>query len=130
MSVRRHAFARLPRRLGIQRTYASATRRDSIDIRRGASANSNCAHVSFHGISGMYDFADAGMGLTGRRSRAVFQNVDIRVAWSKSVPPQPRYMASKRTHSPAKPNVAVCAVLKLSHPAEPLSPAETTTVIP
>src|SRR6266704_4367294 len=83
------------------------------------------AQESFQGISGMYPSAD---------SRPVplveLQKVVCLPASSKSVPPTATLNDVEAIPLTAKPPVATACVVKSSHPAEPLSPAETIAVIP
>src|SRR5215472_15412808 len=84
------------------------------------------AQESFHGISGMYPSADS------REPAALveLQNVVWVPTSSKSVPPTATLNGVEAMPLTARPAVAVFSVVKSSHPAEPLSPAETITEMP
>src|SRR5215470_14447759 len=87
------------------------------------------AHESFHGISGMYPFAEAGTG-AAVLVLVASQKVDWVPESSKSVPPTATLNGVEAVPLTAMPFVAFDSLLGSSHPADPLSPAETETVIP
>jgi len=95
------------------------------------------AHESFHGISGIYPFAEAGTGAVVEVI-VVSQNVDCVPASSKSVPPTATLNGVDAVPLTAIPWAGFCAVAFYpadasegsSHPADPLSPDDTETVIP
>src|SRR5258707_11292271 len=84
------------------------------------------AQESFHVISGIYPLADTCV----EAPFVEFQNVDCMLAWSKSVPPIATLNGVDARPLTAMPPAADVAEFGSSHPADPLSPAETTTVIP
>src|SRR5579859_3810258 len=86
----------------------------------------NCAHESFQGTSGMYESAEAGIGKGFVGVLFVFQKVEARLSWSKSVPPTAISKGVEASPETASPFDAVFCDLKLSQPAEPPSPAETS----
>src|SRR5215471_3151211 len=83
-------------------------------------------HESFQGISGMYPIADSCLPAL----LVEFQKVFCVPASSKSVPPTATLKGVEAVPLTAIPFVALFSLLGSSHPAEPLSPAETETVIP
>src|SRR5260370_15890382 len=90
------------------------------------------AHESFHVVSGMYPNADAGTGGVVDVF-AVVQKVAWLLASSKSVPPSARLNGVDANPLTASPCVAAfwfAGAGAGSQPAEPLSPAEITTVMP
>jgi hypothetical protein len=85
------------------------------------------AQESFHVVSGMYPLAEAGTG-GAVEVFAAFQNVVWLFASSKSVPPMATLNGVDASPLTATPPDA--ALAGLSQAADPLSPAEITTVIP
>src|SRR5215470_2888626 len=83
-------------------------------------------HESFHGTSGMYPIADACVLFV----LAEFQKVLVVFTSSKSVPPTATLNGVDAVPLIAMPCVALFSLFGLSHPADPLSPDETETVIP
>src|SRR5262245_308667 len=88
----------------------------------------NWAQLSLHGISGMYFKADVPVMLSVVCLPYRYQVL----IWLKSVPPTETLngvAASPLTANPCEAGMGGFA-LKSSHPAEPPSPEDTTTVIP
>jgi len=91
-------------------------------------ANPAEAQESFHGISGMYPFAEAGTGAVVLVF-VVLQKVDCVPESSKSVPPTATLNGVEAVPLTPIPCVALVTLFGSSQPAEPLSPEETDTVI-
>ena len=87
------------------------------------------AHESFHGTSWIYPSADSFFPSV---ELFAFQKPPLICVptSSKSVPPTAMLNGVDAIPLTASPPAAAVAVLKSSHPAVPLSPAETVTVMP